>query len=49
MIKGIIKPQPEDKLFMALDEVFEIPKQNVSQETSAEIISNVLSKIKGGG
>lgn len=41
--KGILKPQDDDKLFTALDELFDIPN-NRKEET----YESIISKLRGG-
>ena len=47
VVKGIIKPKEDDELFNALDNLFDIPKENVSHETSEDIKNRILNKVRG--
>ena len=47
IVKGIIRPQEDDKLFNALDELFNVSSENVSCETSEDIKNRILNKVRG--
>ena len=48
MVKGLIKPQDDDKMFQILDKLFEINQQEKAEETFESIKETICSKIKGG-
>lgn len=48
LVKGLIKPQDDDRMFQILDKLFEINQQEKEEETFDSIKERIFSKIKGG-
>lgn len=48
IVRGLIKPQDDDKMFQILDGLFEINQQEKEEETFESIKEKIFSKIKGG-
>lgn len=48
IVRGLIKPQDDDRMFQILDKLFEINQQEKEEETFESIKEKIFSKIKGG-